>query len=51
MYDQDPRDYTEFGMTNTSTFQVLDIQISGNRLVYRAYDTDNNLKDELVIEK
>lgn len=51
MYDQDPRDYTEFGMTNTATFQVLDIQISGDRLVYRAYDTDNNLKDELVIEK
>ena len=51
MYDQDPRDYTEFGMTNTATYQVLDIQISGDRLVYRAYDTDGNLKDELVIEK
>ncbi|MDG1891111.1 MAG: metallophosphoesterase family protein, partial [Verrucomicrobiota bacterium] len=51
MYDQDPRDYTEFGMTNTSTFQVLDVHISGNRLIYRAYDIDNNLKDELVIEK
>ena len=31
--------------------QVLDIQISGNRLVYRAYDIDGNLKDEFVIEK
>jgi hypothetical protein len=51
MYDQDPRDYTEFGMTNTATYQVLDIQISGDRLVYRAYDTDGNLKDELIIEK
>jgi hypothetical protein len=51
MYDQDPRDYTEFGMTNTATYQVLDIQISGDRLVYRAYDTDGNLKDEFVIEK
>ena len=51
MYEQDPRDYTEFGMTNTATYQVLDIQISGDRLVYRAYDTDGNLKDELVIEK
>ena len=38
-------------MTNTATYQVLDIQISGDRLVYRAYDTDGNLKDELVIEK
>jgi hypothetical protein len=51
MYSQDPRDYTEFGMTNVSTYQVLDIQISGDRLVYRAYDLDGKLRDELVIEK
>jgi acid phosphatase type 7 len=50
-YEQDPRDYTEFGMTNVSTYQVLDIQISGDRLVYRAYDIDGALRDELVIEK
>jgi hypothetical protein len=51
MYAQDKHDYTEFGMTNVSTYQVLDIQISGNRLVYRAYDIDGKLRDELVIEK
>ena len=51
MYSQDPREYTEFGMTNVSTYQVLDIQISGDRLVYRAYDVDGTLRDELVIEK
>lgn len=51
MYEQDPRDYTEFGMTNVATYQVLDIQISGDRLVYRAYDIDGKLRDELVIEK
>jgi len=51
MYSQDPRDYTEFGMTNVSTYQVLDIQISGDRLVYRAYDIDGNLRDSIVIEK
>ena len=50
-YEQDPREYTEFGMTNVSTFQVLDIQISGNRLVYRSYDTDGKLRDNLIIEK
>jgi 3',5'-cyclic AMP phosphodiesterase CpdA len=50
-YKQDPRDYTEFGMTNVATYQVLDIQISGDRLVYRAYDIDGRLRDELVIEK
>ena len=51
MYDQDQRDYTEFGMTNVSTYQVLDIQIEGDRLVYRAYDIDGKLRDEFVIEK
>ena len=44
-------DYTGFGMTNVATYQVLDIQISGNRLGYRAYDLDGKLRDELVIEK
>ncbi len=51
MYKQDKRDYTEFGMTNTPTYQTLDIQISGNRLLYRAYDIDGNLKDTFTIEK
>jgi len=51
MYSQDKHDYTEFGITNVATYQVLDIQISGNRLVYRAYDIDGKLRDELVIEK
>jgi hypothetical protein len=51
MYEQADREYTEFGMTNTATYQVLDIQISGDRLVYRAYDIDGELKDEFVIEK
>jgi hypothetical protein len=51
MYAQPKRDYTEVGLTNVSTFQVLDIQISGNRLVYRAHDIDGKLRDELVIEK
>ena len=51
MYSQDKRDYTEFGMTNTPTYQTLDIQISGNRLLYRAYDIDGNLKDSFTIEK
>lgn len=50
-YQQAPHDYTEFGMTNIATFQVLDIQIKGDRLVYRAYDVDGNLKDELIIQK
>jgi hypothetical protein len=51
MYDQAERETTAFGMTKVATYQVLDIQISGDRLVYRAYDIDGNLRDELIIAK
>lgn len=51
MYDQVPYDYTEFGMTNVSTYQLLDLEIAGNRLVYRAYDLDGTVRDHLIIEK
>jgi len=50
-YDQGDLPYIEVGMTNVATYQVLDIQIDGNRLVYRAYDVDGNKRDELIIEK
>lgn len=50
-YEQGEFDYTEFGMTNVSTYQVLDIQIEGNKLTYKAYDIDGNVRDEFVIEK
>lgn len=51
MYDQGDREYEAFGMTNVATYQTLDIRISGDRLVYRSYDTDGGLRDELIIEK
>lgn len=50
-YDQDPREYTEFGMTKTATFQLLDITIEDNKLTYHAYDIDGVSKDTFVIEK
>jgi hypothetical protein len=50
-YEQPPHDYTEVGFTKVSTYQVLDIQIAGNRLVYRAHDVDGKVRDEFVIEK
>lgn len=50
-YDQGDYDYTEFGMTKTATFQLLDITIEDNKLVYNAYDIDGNVKDSFVIEK
>ena len=50
-YPQPKHPYTEVGMTNVPTFQVLDIQTNPNRLQYRAYDADTKVRDELVIEK
>ena len=50
-YQQGEFGYAEKAMTNLSTFQVLDIQIEGNRLTYRAYDGDGTVVDELVIQK
>jgi 3',5'-cyclic AMP phosphodiesterase CpdA len=50
-YEQQPHDYTEVGLTKLSTYQVLDIQIDGNRLVYRAHDVDGKVRDEFVIQK
>jgi acid phosphatase type 7 len=50
-YDQGDFDYTEFGMTNVSTFQVLDIRIDGNKLTYKAYDTQGQVRDAFVVEK
>lgn len=51
MYQQAARDYTAVGLTNVATYQVLDLHISGNRLVYRAYDLDGTLHDQFIIEK
>jgi acid phosphatase type 7 len=50
-YEQGDYDYTEVGMTNLSTYQVLDIEIDGNKLTYKAYDIDGTVRDEFVIEK
>ncbi len=50
-YEQGEFDYTEFGMTNVSTYQVLDIEVSGDTLQYKAYDVDGTVRDEFIIEK
>ncbi len=50
-YQQGKYDYTEVGFTNVSTIQALDIQVSGDRLVYRAYDIDRKIRDEFIIDK
>jgi hypothetical protein len=50
-YEQPPHDYTEVGFTKISTYQVLDIQVDGNRLVYRAHDVDGQVRDQFIIQK
>ncbi len=51
MYEQGDFDYKEFGMTNVSTYQTLDIQLIGDRMIYRSYDILGNLRDDFIIEK
>lgn len=50
-YPQAAHPYTQVGFTNVATWQVLDLQISGHRLHYRAYDIDGSVRDQFVIEK
>jgi acid phosphatase type 7 len=50
-YEQGKFDYTQVGFTNIATIQTIDIQISGDRLVYKAHDIDGKIRDEFVIEK
>ena len=51
MYEQGEFDYTAFGMTNVATYQLLDIEVDGDRLEYRAYDLSGEVRDEFVITK
>jgi hypothetical protein len=51
MYEQGDFDYTAVGFTKTSTFQVLDIWINGDQLIYRSYDSLENMVDHFIIEK
>lgn len=51
MYEQGQFDYTEKGFTNTSTFQILDVQVMRDRLLYKSYDDEGKIVDELIIQK
>ena len=50
-YEQGDFPYKEVGYTNLSMYQVLDIQLSDDRLLYRAYDLDGILRDTFEIVK
>ncbi len=51
MYDLGAFDYAATAFADTATYQAIDIEIDGNRLVYRAYDINENCVDEVIIEK
>ena len=50
-YTQVSRPETAVGFTNVATWQVLDLEIEGDRLTYRAYDRQGRIRDAFVIEK
>jgi hypothetical protein len=49
--EQAPRVYTAVGLTNTSTYQTIDVEVPERRLTYRAWDDEGHEVDRLVIEK
>jgi hypothetical protein len=50
-YEQEDHDYAEQAFAEVSTYQVIDITLNPDRLRYRAFDKDGNLKDEFTLEK
>ena len=50
-YTQTQHDYAEVAFTNTSTYQVIEIAANPDRLTYRAYDIQGNIKDDVTIQK
>jgi len=50
-YPQVEHDYAAVAMTNTSTYQTIDIALNPDRLTYRAMDDKGAVRDEVVIEK
>jgi 3',5'-cyclic AMP phosphodiesterase CpdA len=50
-YGQVPRDYTEVGLTRTSTYQTIEIDNVENRLNYRAWSDSAEVVDQVIITK
>lgn len=55
MYEQAQRDYMQVAFTNTATYAVVDVlpatERAGDKLIYRAWDLEGNLRDHFVLEK
>jgi hypothetical protein len=50
-YNQIDRDYSEVAFPNVMTYQLIDVTTDPDRLSYRAFDGDESIRDEFVIEK
>lgn len=48
---QEPRDYIEVGLTETPTYQTIEIDEPARRLTYRAWTPAGELVDSLIIDK
>lgn len=55
MYEQAQRDYTEVGFVQTQVYSVIDLLPAdskvNDRLVFKTYDLEGNVKDQFAIEK
>lgn len=50
-YDQLDSEFAATSFKEVSTYQTIDITTAPDRLVYRAYDFDGNVRDEFTIDK
>ena len=48
-YEQETGDYAAVAYENLSTYQIIDVE--DNRMIYRAYDPEGKIVDELTFEK
>jgi hypothetical protein len=51
MYPQEPRAYIEKGFTKIATYQVFELRVSADQLIYRAFDAAGTLRDEVIVMK
>lgn len=51
LYKLADRPYSDVAYEHLSTYQIINLQLNPPRLVYRSFDVDGNMKDEVIIEK
>lgn len=51
MYPQKPSPYIEKGFVKVATYQIFELKVAQEKLIYRAYDDNGTLRDEVVVFK